>query len=114
MAELYTNIEHFMKKKGYSLHKLSEISGVPYTCLSNVKNGRNKGMSTKNLTKLAYALEVSLEELTSGEKEKEPPETDDPLTKELIEKIMQLSKENSMKAMDFVDYLLASGHNQEP
>ena len=109
MSELYTKIEALMKIKGYSLHKLSEVSGVPYTCLSNVKNGRNKGMSAKNLIKLARALDVSIDELT-GEK-KEPPESD-PLTDEGIKLVKSLSEESLTKLIDYARLLLNAEQNQ--
>lgn len=98
-----------MKIKCYSLHKLSEVSGVPYTCLSNIKNGRNKGMSAKNLIKLARALDVSVDELT-GEK-KEPPESD-PLTDELIKLTKSLSDKGLAKAIDYVQLLLNAEQKQ--
>lgn len=115
MSVLYKNIQRFMELKGFkSLNMLSKVSGVNYASLNDLKSGKQSTLGYKNLVKLASCFEVTVDDLVFEKKEKEPSETDDPLTKELIEKIMQLSKENSMKAMDFVDYLLASGHNQEP
>lgn len=105
MADLYTTIETLIKEKGYSLHKLSELSGVPYTCLANIKSGRNKGMNAKNLSKLATALNVSIEELTTGKIKKEPPITDSPhssIDDVIISELNMLDEEKKRKALRFI------------
>ena len=47
------------KKNGFTLKKLSDISGVSSTFISDIENGRKKP-STKNAKKLADALNMDV------------------------------------------------------
>lgn len=60
------NFESVLKRKrvekGYTLQKLSELSGITYVQINNLENGKNKPTAL-TISRLAKALECSYEEL---------------------------------------------------
>ncbi|AKC63212.1 DNA-binding protein [Clostridium sporogenes] len=63
ISELGLNIKKFRKQKGWSLSKLKQESGVGYATLHDIENGKSKKMNSKNLEKVAKALNVTTNEL---------------------------------------------------
>jgi transcriptional regulator with XRE-family HTH domain len=49
------------KKKGWSQTKLSKVSGVPQSTISEIENGIRKNPTFKTISKLAKALGESME-----------------------------------------------------
>jgi transcriptional regulator with XRE-family HTH domain len=63
ISELGLNIKKFRKQKGWSLSKLKQESGVGYATLHDIENGKSKKMNSKNLEKVAKALNITTNEL---------------------------------------------------
>lgn len=60
-------IKKFMDKKGLSIYRLAELSGVPYSTVSDICRGKTKieNCSAKTVYNLARVLDTSVEELVS-------------------------------------------------
>lgn len=52
-------LKEYRKKNGFTLKKLSDISGVSLTFISDIENGRKKP-STKKAKRLADALNINV------------------------------------------------------
>ncbi|EPY2281758.1 helix-turn-helix domain-containing protein [Clostridium sporogenes] len=63
ISELGLNIKKFREQKGWSLSKLKQESGVGYATLHDIENGKSKKMNSKNLEKVAKALNITTNEL---------------------------------------------------
>ncbi|MBS6502661.1 MAG: helix-turn-helix transcriptional regulator [Clostridium sp.] len=57
------NIKKFRDNKGWSLTKLKNESGVGYATLHDIENGKTKNLNSKNLEKIAVALDKTPDEL---------------------------------------------------
>lgn len=67
------NVNELMEQKAVTKYKLSQNSGVPYTTICDICNGKTKleNCSVKTVYKIAKALGVSMEfllDFTSGER----------------------------------------------
>jgi SOS-response transcriptional repressor LexA len=62
-VEIKDRIRKFREAKGFSTHKLSEITGISQSTISKLENGKRKS-DMVILNKIANALEVSTERLT--------------------------------------------------
>ena len=60
---LAKNLKKYRKKKGWSQDKLAKLADVTHTTLVKIESGVNKNPTIQTLTKLADALEVSIDEL---------------------------------------------------
>lgn len=65
VQNLGKNLEFLRKSRGLTQSKLAKVSGIPRTTLSYIESGMGNP-SLKNLTALASALSVSIEELLSS------------------------------------------------
>ena len=63
ISELGLNIKKFRKQRGWSLSKLKQESNVGYATLHDIENGKSQNLNSKNLEKVAKALNVSTNEL---------------------------------------------------
>lgn len=63
ISELGLNIKKFREQKGWSLSKLKQESGVGYATLHDIENGKSQKMNSKNLEKVAKALNITTNEL---------------------------------------------------
>lgn len=59
---IWEKIEEQLNKKDWTIYKLTKEANLSQNLLYEVKSGRNKGISFKNMCKIADALEVSLDE----------------------------------------------------
>ena len=61
------NINELLKQKNITKYKLSKISGVPFTTISEITTGKSKikNCTAETLYKLAKALDVSMESLVA-------------------------------------------------
>lgn len=57
------NIKKFRENKGWSLTKLKNESGVGYATLHDIENGKTQNLNSKNLEKIASALDKTPDEL---------------------------------------------------
>lgn len=60
---LAQNIKKYRKKKGLSQDKLAKLADVTHTTLVKIESGANDNPTIKTLTKIAKALNVSINEL---------------------------------------------------
>ena len=58
-------LRELRKNKGLTQDQLSRKSGVNRTCIARYETGKN-GMSTKNLVRIAGALDVPIDEVLKG------------------------------------------------
>lgn len=76
MSELYKTIEDLCKSSGISIAEMCRRSNVRPTNISDLKNGRQSGLSAKNLDKIAAYFGVSVSYLLGTETKKAPSEAD--------------------------------------
>lgn len=126
MTILGENLKAFRERAGYSIRKLSELSGVSKSVISEIENGKATKPRYETLEKLSCVLGISIPTLTDMEVEHEYIVTDVreafdvvlsqenltlngiPLTDECK---MQLS--NSIKmALQFVEELQSKSNKQ--
>ncbi len=60
---LSSNIKKLRKQKKLSQDKLARIADIPYNTLIKIESGRSNNPTFVTLSKLADALEVSIDEL---------------------------------------------------
>ena len=60
-----TEIKKQREKKGFSLKKLSELSGVSDSIISDIETGKVKNAGVMTVLKIAKGLEVGIAELTN-------------------------------------------------
>lgn len=89
MGTLYERIQTLCKSKGVSGSRMCLDLGLSKSTLSDLKNGRTKGISVATAQKIAGYFGITVDELYGEEKEK-PTVQDDGLT------------ENQRKLMEFV------------
>lgn len=76
MAVLGDNIKAFRERAGYSIRKLSELSGVSKSVISEIESGKATKPRYETLDKLSSALGVTIPTLTEMEVEHEYIVTD--------------------------------------
>lgn len=72
MSELYERIDRLCKDRKTNVTAMCRESGAPRGSLTDLKSGRIASLSLDTLTKIASYFGVSVEYLTTGEKEKAP------------------------------------------
>lgn len=119
MGILYENIISLCEKRGIKGGKMCTDIGMSKGILTDLKMGRQTGISAANAQKIANYFDVSVGYLL-GEEEKEKPTVpeDDGLLndlsemdKEIIKKISLLSPEMKQEYASYLTYLLSK---QEP
>jgi transcriptional regulator with XRE-family HTH domain len=63
ITTLGINIRTLREKKGWSLKKLKEISGVGYATLHDIESGKSQNITSTNLAKVAKALDTTSDDL---------------------------------------------------
>ncbi len=76
MSILGENIKKLRDRAGYSIRKLSEVSGVSKSVICEIESGKAKKPRFETITKLAVALNVTPETLNDMEFEHEYIVTD--------------------------------------
>lgn len=61
---LASNIKKLRKQKNLSQDKLARLADIPYNTLVKIEAGKSNNPTFETLSKLADALEVSLDKLT--------------------------------------------------
>ena len=67
---LAANIKKLRKEKKLSQDKLARLADVPYNTLIKIESGRSNNPTFETLSKLADALEVSIDELAGRTRNK--------------------------------------------
>ena len=57
------NLKKLRDKKGYSLEKVARLADLSLNTIVKIENGVNKNPTIETLTKIAKALEVSIDDL---------------------------------------------------
>ena len=87
MGTLYENINALCKSKGVSGSRMCLDLGLSKSTMSDLKNGRIKGVSIPTAQKIAGYFGISVDELYGDEAKKEQPTEYDGLSDELVELI---------------------------
>lgn len=103
---MYELIESLCKDRGINITQMCREADVPRGNLTDLKMGRQSGLSAKNLQKIASYFNVSVSYLLGEEKEKPTGETDG-LDSELIQLLMDLTPEEAAKTVSFIQGLIA-------
>lgn len=90
MSNLYNIIEDLCKNRGISIAEMCRGAEVRQTNISDLKNGRQSGLSAKNLDKIASFFGVSVSYLLGTEKEKAPADDGEDM-RELLEELKDRS-----------------------
>lgn len=90
MGTLYERIQALCKSKGVSGSRMCLELGLSKSTLSDLKNGRTKGISVATAQKIAGYFGITVDELYGEEEKEKPTVNDDGLT------------ENQRKLMEFV------------
>lgn len=72
MVELYKVITSLCEERGISGYRLCKDTGIQPSILTDLKKGRQKGLSAQNAEKIASYFGVSVTYLLGNEQKKEP------------------------------------------
>lgn len=109
MDDLYKKIRSLCDQRGISGYKLCKDIGMQPSLLTDLKMGRQTGLSAKNMDKVANYFNVSMEYLLGTEKEKSSADNSEGLLdNEIIERLISLTPAELEKVDAFVQGLLAS------
>lgn len=115
MATLYETLDSLCKEKGVKGGRMCTDLGLSKSLMTDLKNGRKKGVNAETAQKLASYFGVSVGYLLGNEKKgekKEQPINYDGLSKKqksLINKVMQMSDAE----LDKFDKILSLVENAE-
>lgn len=94
MCDLYIRIHEECEKRGILDAQLCSALGYPASTLSDLKNGKKKTLSQEKLIAIAEYLNVSIDYLVIGKKEKPTDYGErDEMTEELITLFNSKTKE---------------------
>lgn len=104
MGTLYERIQYLCKNKGVSPSRMCLDLGLSKSTMSDMKNGRTKGISTGTAQKIASYFDISVDALL-GKEDKESSPDEYVLTegeKALIELLRKLPPEDRVSAYEDV------------
>ena len=110
MGTLYERINALCKEKGVSGSRMCLDLGLSKSTMSDLKNGRIKGISIPTAQKIAGYFGITVDELHGEETKKEQPTEYDGLSEKqiaFIKKVMQMSDAE----LDRVDQILSLVEN---
>lgn len=99
MNELYKIIEDLCRASGITITEMCRRADVPRGNLTDLKNGRQNGLSTKNLGKIASYFSVSTDYLLGKEDKKISASPAEPNKAELISMIQNMSQEEAARML---------------
>lgn len=100
MSNLYKKIMSLCEEKGIKGGKMCTDIGISKGIITDLKMGRQSGISTTNAQKIASYFGVSVGYLLGDEQKNPTTEIDSGITKEksdLIKRVMQMSDEELQK-----------------
>lgn len=109
MCNLYNQIERLCKKRGVNFSELAKSTGQYPSVFSDLKRGKQKGLSLDALIKIADYFEISLDELIGRKIEAPSPERD-----EAVGKVTDLFNRMTEEQKDFFLRLLEQTVQQPP
>lgn len=104
---MYELIESLCLARNINITQMCREAGVPRGNLTDLKKGRQSGLSAKNLQKIAEYFNVSVSYLLGTEQKEKPNGNADGLDSELIRLLMDLTPEEETKALAFIQGLKA-------
>lgn len=110
MGTLYKRINALCKEKGVTGSRMCLDLGLSKSTMSDLKNGRIKGISIPTSQKIAGYFGITVDELHGEEIKKEQPTDYDELSEKqiaFIKKVMQMSDAE----LDRVDQILSLVEN---
>lgn len=118
MCTLYNRITDLCKSKGVSGSRMCLDLGLSKSTLSDIKNGRKKGISTATAQKMASYLNVSVDYLLGEEEtsdtKKDPEERSlSEVDKELYEMLRQIPEDQKKLWLD-MGRALADKQRKDP
>ena len=87
MCTLYERIQALCKEKGVSASRMCLDLGISKSTMSDMKNGRTKGISVPTAQKIAGYFDITVDELYGVDTKKESTVENDGLSKEMQELI---------------------------
>ena len=85
MGTLYDRIQSLCKSKGVSGSRMCLDLGLSKSTLSDLKNGRTKGISVATAQKIAGYFGITVDELYEEEQKEKPTVKDDELSADMLE-----------------------------
>lgn len=113
MSDVYARVEELLKRKGLTAYKLSQLTGISTSVLSQWKYG-NFNLKPPKLQLIADCLGVSIEYLLNGKEYDPQPNknavliaqiADNPKYCDIMLKFVELSDDKKKLIMDTVDML---------
>ena len=92
MGTLYERIQVLCKNKGVSGSRMCLDLGLSKSTMSDLKNGRIKGISVPTAQKIAGYFDISVDELYGAESKKEKPIIQDDELSENVRKLIDFAK----------------------
>lgn len=108
MGTLYEKIQALCKSKGVSGSRMCLDLGLSKSTLSDLKNGRTKGISVPTAQKIAGYFGISVDELYGAEEEKEKPTAADDGLPENVLKLIEYAKTVPANKADLVLQVMQS------
>ena len=108
MGTLYEEIQALCKNKGVSGSRMCLDLGLSKSTLSDLKNGRTKGISIPTAQKIAGYFGITVDELYGVEEKKEQPIEFDGLSKKqeaFIYKVIKMSDAELDRLDKFLELL---------
>ena len=92
MATLYETLDSLCKSKGIKGGRMCSDLGISKSLMTDLKNGRKKGVNAETAQKLANYFGVSVGYLLGEEEQKEKPTVKDDGLSESQKALMQFAK----------------------
>lgn len=108
MSNLYNIIESLCSERGINITEMCREAGISRGNLSDLKKGRQSGLSAANMSKIAQYFDVSIEYLLGVPAKKEPTSQEDELLKEFIDLFQKLSPEDQKREIAYLRERAAS------
>lgn len=100
---MYDIFEKLIKEKNLTLYKVSKDTGIANTVLYAWKNGKSS-LKQDKLVILADYLGVSVAYLMGLDET--PPPTYTPVEQAILHDLMNLSEDQKIKVLDFIQFLI--------
>lgn len=109
MCTLYNNLVNLCKAKGVSGSRMCLDLGLSKSTMTDLKNGRIKGVSINTAQKMAAYFNITVDELYGIEKEKAPDaEAPEAEYQEVIDLLNQLPEDKRQNALDYLKFLASN------
>ena len=109
MCTLYNNLVSLCKAKGVSGSRMCLDLGLSKSTMTDLKNGRIKGVTIATAQKMAAYFNITVDELYGIEIEKAPDaEAPEAEYQEVIDLLNQLPEDKRQNALDYLKFLASN------